>query len=255
MRQLQQNSGIYLNNIDSTLFVILSCSKNLDTRADSILNTWAKHLNKVILSDSPKKMDEFIIGYNTSQSYQGIQDKYINFFKNFDFTRAKYFFFVDDDTFVNIRNFKKLKLPKENKYFCICRRLYLSESGLDLNGRDTGYPLQSITGKDSFLPLSHPSGGSGFILSQSSCFAIQSYLRDESLEDTIKSAHGDVSIGFWARKNKIKLIHCDRLWWSKPEVLRTDNFSKFTERSEQRAVTFHYLSPNEMYLFHKKLNI
>ena len=44
-----------------------------------------KNFNKCYLTDSSKYNSNNIVGYDTEQSYDGIQDKYISFFNSFAF--------------------------------------------------------------------------------------------------------------------------------------------------------------------------
>lgn len=139
-------------------FVILTCDKYIETRVNTIKNTWGKDNDIVFLTDSNLNINNFI-GYDTPKNYDGIYFKYLNFFKNYDFTKKNYYFFTDDDTFVNLKNLEKLELQDKNLSFAICRLLCLNPDGTDLWGNQTGTNVSIIKGDNVNLPLYYPSGG------------------------------------------------------------------------------------------------
>lgn len=239
-------------NIKNTQFVILSCDSYLESRVRVIRETWAKNINRVFLIDSDLKFSDDLVGYNTPKNYEGIQEKYINFFKNYNFDKFDYYFFTDDDTFVVINNIEKETIPSPEIKFCLCRHLHLSETGMDKWGNNTHYPMNKISGKNTNLPLDYASGGSGFILSKSSCISIKNYLNEIGIEDIPKSAHGDVSIGFWMRSCGIQIIPSNNLWWSTPEVLLENTWEKYN--NDGTELTFHYVSSERMVDLNKKYN-
>lgn len=242
-----------MNNLQLTQFVVLTCDKYIFSRGASIKNTWGKSVNTVILSDTENLYDNNI-GYNTPKTYEGIQDKYLSFFKNYNFSPYKYYFFVDDDTFILLANFNKLALPGFSTNTAVIRELQLNPDRTDKWGNDTGYPLHAITGHNTQLPLTHPSGGSGFILTQTTCLLIQNYLNTAKF--TIpRTAHGDVTIGFWLRAVQTRLLFNNDLWWEIPEKLKANTQAGFTDKNETTAITFHYVNEKNMLLYNKKYNI
>lgn len=237
-------------NLNDILFIVLTCDKYINDRVESIKNSWGKNVNVVYLTDSNINEQNFI-GYDTPKNYDGIQEKYYNFLLKYDFTKHKYFFFLDDDTFVNLKNLKLLDLPEYNELFCIGRELHLNKDRTDKWGNDTGYPMHKLKNKGSELPLIYPSGGSGFILSKSSVIKIQEYLNLVKNERPI-SGHSDVSVGFWIRNCNIKFISSNQFWWDVPEKLLLNTWEKFN--SYDNFITFHYVNPELMKIFNEKYN-
>jgi hypothetical protein len=231
-------------NLNNTQFVILSCDSYLESRIKTLRETWAKDTSHVFLIDSDLEGIENIVGYNTPKNYDGIQEKYINFFLHYDFSKFEYYFFADDDTFVILKNLHKEQVPHSDEPFCLGRHLHLSESGMDKWGNNTHYPVHRISGKESSLPLDYASGGSGFILSRSSCNLIKEYLKNIETIDIPRSAHGDVSIGFWMRSAGVRLIPGNNLWWSTPDELINNTWEKYENNGEE--LTFHYVSTEKM---------
>jgi hypothetical protein len=77
-------------NLINTQFVILSCDSYLDSRINVLNETWAKNTNRIFLIDSEIKESADTIGYNTPKNYEGIQEKYINLFLRYDFSKFEY---------------------------------------------------------------------------------------------------------------------------------------------------------------------
>jgi hypothetical protein len=226
-------------------FIVLSCDKYLNTRVESIRNTWGKNKKITFLSDSKSELPD-VLGFNTRKDYFGIFEKYLNFFKTFNFLNEDYFFFADDDTFIHLKNLEKLKLPNKNILFCIGRVLCLNPDGTDIQGVQTGTNVSFIHGDRTNLPIYYPSGGSGFILSQESCISIQKYLNN--CTDVPYSKFSDVSVGFWMRNCQVELIGNNNFWWDTHEKL-VGLYS-----SDEDAITHHYVNDNLMLEYHKKYN-
>lgn len=235
-------------------FIVLTCDKYLDTRVKSIRETFGKGMKMTYLTDSSKYNDGEIVGYDTPQDYSGIQAKYYSLFINFDFSDSDYFFFIDDDTFVVKNNLYNLELPSPNDSFCYSRICRLNKDATDYHGNYTGYPLHTIVGQNSDLPLDYPSGGSGFIMSKSACISIQNYLKSTDVNLVQRSGHSDVTVGFWMRSSGVSVVLCDYLWWEKPENLFDQQFWPFDKESESKAITFHYVNESLMDEYNKKYN-
>jgi hypothetical protein len=239
-------------NFLNTQFIILSCDNYIDSRIRVIDETWGKIVNKVFLIDSDLE-NANCIGYNTPKNYDGIQEKYIQFFINYNFNEFQYYFFTDDDTFIVLNNLQKENIPKDEEVFCIGRHLHLSPEGMDKWGNNTHYPLNKISGENSSLPLDYVSGGSGFILSTKACKKIKEYLRNMDSPNIPRSAHGDVSIGFWMRACGIKVIPSNNFWWDVPEKLIENKWEKYED--DNTALTFHYVSTQRMPELNSKYNL
>jgi hypothetical protein len=231
-------------NLNNTQFVILSCDSYLESRIQTLRETWTEGTNHIFLIDSDLEGIGDVVGYDTSKNYDGIQEKYANFFLRYDFSKFEYYFFTDDDTFVILKNLSREKVPSSDEFFCVGRHLHLSETGMDKWGNNTHYPFHKISGKETSLPLDYPSGGSGFILSRSSCNSIKKYLKNMESNEIPRSAHSDVSIGFWMRSAGIKFIPSNNLWWSTPEELINNTWEKYENNGEE--LTFHYVSTEKM---------
>lgn len=230
-------------------FIILSCDKYLTTRVSSIRETWGYNQNIKFLTDSKSDLND-VIGYDTPQNYEGILEKYKSFFINYDFSKYDYFFFTDDDTFVNLKNLNKLQLPNPETPFGLVRLLCLNPNGTDMWGNYTGADLTSIKGENTDLPLYYPSGGSGFILSKTSCLLVQNYLK--SCKNIPSSLYSDTSVGFWLRNCNVNLISSQQLWWDTHDNLIKNSWEKYN--SDNDIITFHYVNPDLMRQYNQKYN-
>ena len=235
--------------MDNLEFIVLTCDKYLNTRVKSIQETWGSNQNIKFLTDS-KIEDKDIIGFGTPQTYEGIFEKYLLFFKNYNFTKKDYYFFVDDDTFVNLKNLNKLNLPSKETLFLTGRVLCLNIDGTDLWGNQTGTNISLINGENTSLPLYYQSGGSGFILTQSSCVSIQNYLKSST--NIPYCRFGDVSLGFWARNCGINITPNENFWWDTHEKLLHNNWVPYT--TDVNVITYHYVNEELMVEYNNKYN-
>lgn len=230
-------------------FIVLTCDKYLNTRVESIKKSWGRDKNIKFLTDT--KYDEIhIVGFNTQKNYNGIYDKYLNFFKIYNFNNYDYYFFVDDDTFVNLSNLEKLELLPSRDSFCTGRLLCLNPDATDLWGNYTGTDITLIKGENINLPLYYPSGGSGFIISQKGCNQIKEYLLNSKNIPYCKFS--DVSLGFWMRNSNVNFIPNDNFWWDTHENLLKNKWEKYT--SDDNVITFHYVNETLMIEYDSKYN-
>ena len=236
--------------------IVLSCDAYLTSRVKDVEATYGKFFKMKYLIDSSLFNSDRIIGYDTPPNYDGIQDKYYNFFKNYNFV-DDYYFFIDDDTFVIKRNLDTLILPSSDKPFCFYRRGYLDADGTDQLNQQTYYPLYKISGENTHLPIEFPSGGSGFIMSISACVRVQNYLNSTPKEIIPKSGHSDVTLAFWLRNCGVEMIESDLFWWDRPghftvPFIWKGKLRHFTDNDIPKAITFHYVKDGEMYEYFSK---
>ncbi len=219
-------------------FITLTCEKYHNNRVSKIRETWGSGQSITFLSDL--NVGDDIIGYeHLPKGYENIHYKYSEFFKkNSDFS-YDWYFFTDDDTYVNIDNINEL-LKKYNHTDSICIGVYgeLHPDATDKHGNYTGFPLYTIKGDDTDLPLTYPSGGAGFILSVESMRRINEYLN--TVSDSPRCYNSDVTIGFWIRNAGIIGVNVDGFWWTNPNELN------HTNDSIKNSYTYHYVNEKMM---------
>lgn len=228
-------------------FITITCEKYHDTRVKKIRETWGQSQDVLFLSDM--NIGDDIVGYDyLKRGYENIWLKYSEFLKNHndDFTHDWYFF-TDDDTFVNVPNIEKLLEKYDvNSSICIGHVGKLNPNGTDMDGNQTGFPLHTIIGNNVYLPLTYVSGGAGFILSRKAMQSICKYIK---LERNIPGSYNsDVTFGFWARNAGINIIDIKGFWWTNPTEL------KHNDVIFNYSYTYHYVNETMMEEMYKKIN-
>lgn len=221
-------------------FIVLTCEKYHKSRVEKIRQNWGFEQNLIFLSDINQGDD--IIGFDyLPKGYENIHYKYAEFFKtNTDFS-SEWYFFTDDDTFVNINNIKELIQQYDSSSpICIGHYGRLNSDGTDMNGNQTGFPLHTISGQGTYLPIDYPSGGAGFILSLESVKLIKNYLKNLDENEIPRCYNSDVTIGFWMRSCGIKNNDIDGFWWTNPVELKHD------ESEIKSSFTYHYMDEKLM---------
>lgn len=219
-------------------FITLTCEKYHNTRVSKIKETWGKDQDVIFLSDM--NVGDDIIGYDyLPKGYENIHYKYSEFFRKYSDMSYDWYFFTDDDTYVNVNNIKIL-LDKYISNDPICIGVYgkLNPDATDKDGNYTGFPLNTIQGSETSLPLTYPSGGAGFILSVESMRVINKYLN--SVDDIPRCYSSDVTIGFWIRNSGISPVNMYGFWWTNPVELKHD------DESISKSYTYHYVSEKMM---------
>jgi hypothetical protein len=182
-------------------------SKFAEERITTIKNTWGKHhVDTVFYADFES---ENIIKCTDEPSAKGNEEKTINRFKQIKNNNTyDWYFFVDDDTFVNVYNMKSYvaTLDKNSAY---------------------GY---SVTG---CLPFAFFNGGAGFFISNESF--------DKINPDTIYihgSTYSDAAACQILNENNIPMQFNNT-------ILNWDSAFNFDDNIFKNAVTFHQIKTEE----------
>lgn len=219
-------------------FLVLTCRKNFETKAKSVLETWGSGQEILFLSDYGNSHN--IISFQIPPDYAFMSMRYSNYIKSLTDIESDWYFFCDDDTFVNVLNLGNLLLDFDsNESFYIGKKLLLTEKCLDSEGNYTGFPVNSLRGDRATLPLDYTSGGAGFALSKRSVLKLKEYLT--SCKDTPLSYNTDVTMGLWMRNCGIKVTENDRFNTNSPIN------HKHKKDKIKQSVTYHYLNVQEMY--------
>ena len=219
-------------------FLILTCRKNLETKAKSILDTWGVGQEIVFLSDYGNNHNT--VSFQIPPDYAYMSMRYSNYIKSLTDLGSDWYFFCDDDTFVNTSNLENLLLNfNSNEPFYIGKKLLLTEKCLDSEGNYTGFPIHSLKGDRATLPLNYTSGGAGFALSNSSISMLKNYLN--LCKDTPYSYNTDVTMGLWMRNCGVALTDNDGFNTNTP-INHNHKKDKI-----KKSLTYHYLNTQEMY--------
>jgi hypothetical protein len=203
------------------LYVILHTCTRPD-RYDGIVNSWGQDVDFIFYADCDNE-DKKIVKVSDDSTYSSNEPKHVNVIKYLIENDYQYewFFFCDDDTFVNTKNLES-KIESFNKE------------------KISGYILHNTWARDK--ELIYCSGGAGYLIHKSVL---------SKISETIKmtgSGYSDVSLGICARDLGIEFENYDEFKSQSPEYyevelsLIKDNF------------TFHYVDSdvmNELYLILK----
>ncbi len=225
--------------------IAVTCQKYHHNRVKRINEPWGQEIEVIFLSDINE--GESIIGYpDLERGYSNIWRKYVSLFREYNFI-DDYYLFCDDDTFVNVNNVKEV--VKKYNYSGICIGIIgkLNKDATDKDGNYTGFPLNTILGENSELPIEYPSGGAGFILDKIAIENIKDYLSKIKDDDIPRSYNGDVTIGFWLRNSNVRLINQEGFWWTNPDEL------KHNIEDIKKSYTYHYINEDMMLQLHKKI--
>jgi hypothetical protein len=199
------------------LYTILhTCTR--PERYDGIVNSWGKDVDFLFYSDCDNE-DKKIVKVSDNSSYSSNEPKHINVIKYLVENNYQYewFFFCDDDTFVNTKNL---------------------ENNLDLFDKDK---INGSVLKDTWLQdrsLVYCSGGAGYLIHKTLLPIISKTIK-------LGSGYSDVSLGICAKELNIGLISHDGF------KSQTPDFYKVEKTLIKDIYTFHYIKPdlmNEMYL-------
>lgn len=194
------------------LFVILHGEVYKD-RYHSIKNTWGKHVDTLFYSDY-ENLEQNIVKVSDNKTYSSNEEKHINVIKNLEnFVNNDYewFFFCDDDTFVNVSMLEK-----------------------KLNDFDPNYVHGSVINCwPSDRLLSYCSGGAGYLIHNTLLSKIKLNLKNYN------TGYSDVSLGLSLRENGVKVLNHELFNSQAP------SFYGFGVDSIKKLITFHYIKSEQ----------
>jgi hypothetical protein len=199
------------------LYVILHTCTRPD-RHDGIVSSWGQDVDYIFYADCDNK-EKNIIKVSNDSTYTSNEPKHVNVLKYLVENNYPYewFFFCDDDTFVNTKNLKKnLDLFDINKI--------------------TGSLLEGTWREDP--KLNYCSGGAGYLIHNTTLEKIGKTIE---LENT---GYSDVTLGIWALKLGIHFENDDRFKSQSPEVLKID------KSLIKDIFSFHYITSERMCEFY-----
>lgn len=188
------------------LYVILHGASS-EHRCESILETWGKNKNIIFYSDY-ENLDKKIYKVSNRTDYHSNEEKHLNALPlvNKMFSEYDWFFFCDDDTFVNTEYLEKTKFDENF-----------------IHGSDiTGCWSNDKT-------LKYCSGGAGYLVSKKNLIKIVQNIFE------INSGFSDVSLGIIAKKCNIDFLNDDRFKSQAP------NFYNIDDEKINNYFTFHYI--------------
>jgi hypothetical protein len=190
------------------LYVVLHGSAN-SHRYHHVMNTWGKNVDVLFYSDS-EDLDKKIIKVSDRTDYRSAEDKHVNVFKFLYKEKNNYewFFFCDDDTFVNT--------PKMDQFL------------VNLNQNEVYGSVLSETWPDD-RSLKYCSGGAGYLIHRNLLVSISDHIKN------MNTGYSDVTLGLCLREMGIIITDSDYFKSQSPEFynIDIDNVKNY--------ITFHYI--------------
>jgi hypothetical protein len=208
------------------VIAFVNTTKKHQDRIDNIIETWANDIDTIFYSDH-QDPECGVIKVSNRDDYASGEEKQINVLNKIkDLANVDdeplldvydWFFFVDDDTFINVENLNK------HKEFLDDARVYGSIFNSEKDSENPMY-VKGIVPKDAGFP----SGGAGFLVSSKTIKLIPTF-------NNYQTVCGDVSAGLNFHFNGVQ--QCDLMFFNsqKPEF--------YNHRPEQiaDAITYHYI--------------
>ena len=203
------------------LYVILhTCTR--PERYDGVVNSWAKDIDFLFYADCDNE-DKKIVKVSDDSTYSSNEPKHVNVIKYLVEKKYQYewFFFCDDDTFVNTKN-----LEQNLDYF-------------DKN-KISGSVLKGTWEKD--RTLEYCSGGAGYLIDKTLLVKIS-----ESIKNC-GSGYSDVSLGVCAKEIGIEFCDYEKFNSQKPEYYKRDI------HTIKDMFTYHYVNSDTMIEMYQIIN-
>lgn len=217
-------------NDSLNVIVFVLTTQNYPQRINNIIETWGNDIDTVFYSDHEDNIKN-IIKVSNRKDYVGAEEKQINVLNNIKYytndediplvNLYDWFFFVDDDTFVNTTILKKYvkNLSKENVY----GQMFCYEKDYDNPAYSNGIVPKSAK---------FPSGGAGFLVSSTVLKGIETFIN-------YMTGNGDVSAGLNFHFNNVNQVHLNLMNSQTPEVLNHD-VKKIKEQ-----ISYHFIRTEE----------
>lgn len=196
------------------LFCIGSCKK-YKNRQTVLKNTWLKNQKYIFLSD---EKNEESISLTDVEGHESGEIKFINSFFHINNLMSEYewFFFGDDDVFVNVKKILSI-LPSLDSTKIHCHIL-----------SPISDPLNPIWNK--YANFEYPSGGAGILMHGS---IVNQLAKTRMIAPLTR--YGDITLGIYLQQLNIKMNNLDCFHKDKPHVFG------HSEKDILESCTYHYI--------------
>jgi hypothetical protein len=203
------------------LYVILHTCIRPD-RYDGVVNSWGKDVDFLFYADCDNE-EKKIVKVSDDSTYSSNEPKHVNVIKYLIENDYQYewFFFCDDDTFVNTKNLEQ------------------NIDNFDKN-KITGSILKGTWGKD--RTLDYCSGGAGYLINKSLLIEISKLIKN------CGSGYSDVSLGICVRDNEFELYNDEKFNSQNP-----DYYERKID-TIKNMFTYHYVSSDTMIEMYNLIN-
>ncbi len=193
------------------LYVILHGSINKE-RYDNVKETWGNNVDTLFYSDY-EELNKNIIKVSDRNDYHSNEEKHINVLKyvNDNIKDYEWFFFCDDDTFVNTKKLES-NLETFNK---------ISVNGSVINCWPSDYNLN------------YCSGGAGYLIHHELLNIITKNIK------ILNTGYSDVTLGLHLKDLNIEVIDSDLFKSQPPESFN------YSDCDIKNRISFHYIKTKE----------
>jgi hypothetical protein len=207
-------------------------------------------MNNVFFISCKNDIKNNIYGWNTIDDYNSPVIKYIAFFKNMALN-YDYYYFIDDDTFVNFTN---LKLFIDNIEKQFSDKLYIGftpvfiKKNLIYNINDEKLYIE----KNKLTYSNGLSGGAGFIINNLLYNDIKTYISNEENEEKLFELgfdkgkyYSDIFIGSIVKKfEKVTTIVSPKF--------HMYNHTNYNNEELNNYISYHYVNTENLFKFYSK---
>ncbi|KAK3578733.1 hypothetical protein CHS0354_010115 [Potamilus streckersoni] len=245
VHQDDDNVARNLRNKVKILIWVMTSPDNLDKKAVHVKKTWGKRVDKLLFFSSENNSSFPVVGLNVSEGREHLTGKTMqafNYIYDHHFNDADWFMKADDDTYVILENLR---------YF--------------LAGHDTNKPIYFGHHFKTIVKQGYFSGGAGYVLSKEALRRFATVARNGSVSCRQDGGAEDAEIGHCMERLGVKTGNStDRLGRSRfhcfnPETHLHGGYPDWyyqydangarmgVDSISDYAITFHYVSPKEMY--------
>lgn len=195
------------------LYVILHGEVNKD-RYNNVKDTWGINSDLLFYGDYEDNKEE-IIKVSDNKSYQSNEEKHVNIFKYLSQNPTynyEWFFFCDDDTFVNVNKLEKLLTTFDVNY--------VHGQLLTTNVIDDG-------------PIEYLSGGAGYLIH---CDLLEKISKEIK---NLNTGYADLTLGVCLKNLNIPILNYE-FFKSQSHI-----FYEYPDESIKNYITFHYIKTKD----------
>jgi hypothetical protein len=203
------------------LYVILHTCTRPD-RYDGVVNSWGKDVDFLFYADCDNE-DKKIVKVSDDSTYSSNEPKHVNVIKYLIENDYQYewFFFCDDDTFVNTKNLEQ------------------NIDNFDKN-KITGSILRGTWDKD--RTLDYCSGGAGYLINKTLLIEISKLIKN------CGSGYSDVSLGICVRDNEFEFDNDEKFNSQNPKYYKREI------DTIKNMFTYHYVNSDTMIEMYDLIN-
>tara|TARA_B100000902_G_scaffold399589_1_gene471210 strand:- start:3471 stop:4220 length:750 start_codon:yes stop_codon:yes gene_type:complete len=230
-------------------YIILTCQKNINNKVLWQKKYMFKNKTRDIYYISAKNdIKNNIYGWDTIDDYNSPVIKYINFFKNMNLN-YDYYCFIDDDTFMNLKNLelflKTIEKYYNNKLFIGFAPSLINNDNILIIDNEKIYIEKYKLTKSKGL-----SGGAGFVINNLLYHDIKNYIINENNKKKLYNLsfdkgkyYSDIFIGSIVKNfNDVTTVVSDKF--------HMYNHTHYNSLDLNNFISYHYVNNEKLFKFY-----